>query len=63
MLTSDEKCALEALREDRPEENDFDGSDGFGFGLLDGSEALDISHVGGEFQELTREVLGDFWNE
>lgn len=63
MLTSNEKHTLEVLWEHCPEENDFDGGDGFGFGLLDESEALDISHAGGEFQELTCEVLGDFWNE
>ncbi|KAG1848953.1 hypothetical protein DFJ58DRAFT_717000 [Suillus subalutaceus] len=59
-----EKRALEALRERRPDDNDFEGADDhdFGFGLLDGSEMVDISHAGGEFHELTREVLGDFWN-
>lgn len=63
MLTSEEKRALKALWEHHPEETDFGGSDDFGFGLLDGSEIVDISHAGGEFHELTREVLGDFWNQ
>lgn len=30
--------------------------------VLDGSEPVDISHAGGEFHELTRELLGDFYN-
>ncbi|KAI6011450.1 hypothetical protein BKA83DRAFT_4467030 [Pisolithus microcarpus] len=29
--------------------------------VLDGTEQLDVSHAGGEFQELTSELLGDFW--
>ncbi|KAH7904942.1 hypothetical protein BJ138DRAFT_1118930 [Hygrophoropsis aurantiaca] len=29
--------------------------------VLAGSEALEISHGGGEFEELTRELRGDFW--
>ncbi|KAI6041993.1 hypothetical protein EDC04DRAFT_2878686 [Pisolithus marmoratus] len=29
--------------------------------VLDGMELLDVSHAGGEFQELTRGLLGDFW--
>ncbi|KAI6137148.1 hypothetical protein F5141DRAFT_1185925 [Pisolithus sp. B1] len=29
--------------------------------VLDGTESLDVSHTGGEFQELTRGLLGDFW--
>ncbi|KAH7904896.1 hypothetical protein BJ138DRAFT_1138426 [Hygrophoropsis aurantiaca] len=30
--------------------------------VLDGSEPLEISHGGGEFNELTRQLLGDFYN-
>ncbi|KIK16157.1 hypothetical protein PISMIDRAFT_113913 [Pisolithus microcarpus 441] len=29
--------------------------------VLDGTEQLDVSHAGGEFQELTSELLGEFW--
>ncbi|KAI6015478.1 hypothetical protein BKA83DRAFT_4465568 [Pisolithus microcarpus] len=29
--------------------------------VLDRMEQLDVSHAGGEFQELTSELLGDFW--
>ncbi|KAH7905207.1 hypothetical protein BJ138DRAFT_1018025 [Hygrophoropsis aurantiaca] len=29
--------------------------------VLDGSESLEISHGGGEFQELARQLMGDFW--
>ncbi|KAI6135980.1 hypothetical protein F5141DRAFT_1059245 [Pisolithus sp. B1] len=36
-------------------------SDRYGGMVLDGTEALNVSHAGGEFQELTRGLLGDFW--
>ncbi|KIO02918.1 hypothetical protein M404DRAFT_27534 [Pisolithus tinctorius Marx 270] len=29
--------------------------------VLDGTEPLDVSHAGGEFQELTSGLLGEFW--
>ena len=29
--------------------------------VLDGTESLEVSHAGGEFQELTSGLLGDFW--
>lgn len=29
--------------------------------ILDGSEALDISHAGGEFAELAKELNDDIW--
>ncbi|KAJ8585393.1 hypothetical protein M405DRAFT_865430 [Rhizopogon salebrosus TDB-379] len=64
VLTSEEKQVLEALREPHDVDgNNFSGDEDFGFGVLDGSEMVDISHAGGEFHELTREVLGDFWNQ
>jgi hypothetical protein len=64
VLTSEEKQVLEALREPHDADgNNFSGDEDFGFGVLDGSETVDISHAGGEFHELTREVLGDFWNQ
>ncbi|KAI5983701.1 hypothetical protein EDD15DRAFT_2201864 [Pisolithus albus] len=67
-MTVTERHALEALR-DPVLNNAADGhvgddyeSDGYGEMVLDGTEALDVSHAGGEFQELTRGLLGDFWN-
>ncbi|KAG0693899.1 hypothetical protein DFH29DRAFT_881108 [Suillus ampliporus] len=63
VLTSEEKRALEALQEPHVDDHDFGGNNNFGFGILDGSETVDISHAGGEFHELTQEVLGDFWNQ
>ncbi|KIK23214.1 hypothetical protein PISMIDRAFT_100765, partial [Pisolithus microcarpus 441] len=66
-MTVTERHALEALR-DPALNNAADGhvggdyeSDGYGEMVLDGTEALDVSHAGGEFQELTRGLLGDFW--
>lgn len=29
--------------------------------IMDGSEPLDVSHAGGEFEALTCEMKGDFW--
>ncbi|KAI6007027.1 hypothetical protein EDD15DRAFT_2383928 [Pisolithus albus] len=59
--------ALEALRDPAlndsinvPIDDDYE-SDGYGAMVLDGTEPLDVSHAGGEFQELTSELLGDFW--
>ncbi|KAG1791005.1 hypothetical protein EV424DRAFT_1549531, partial [Suillus variegatus] len=59
-LTADEKRALEALREQ--DDFDFETHDDPGMNVLDGSEPVDISHAGGEFHELTRELLGNFYN-
>ncbi|KAG1905547.1 uncharacterized protein F5891DRAFT_1183493 [Suillus fuscotomentosus] len=65
VLSAEEKRALEALRQSRNAsdfgECGFDGDDDFGANVLDGSEPIDISHVGGELQELTRKLVGDFW--
>ncbi|KAG2743934.1 hypothetical protein P692DRAFT_201722566, partial [Suillus brevipes Sb2] len=62
-LSAEEKRALEALRQSRTDvgEYGFDGDDDFGANVLDGSEPIDISHAGGELQELTRKLVGDFW--
>ncbi|KAI6141183.1 hypothetical protein BKA82DRAFT_4362281 [Pisolithus tinctorius] len=61
------KHALEALRD--PALNNSVGeaaddgyeSDEYGAMVLDGTEPLDVSHAGGEFQELTSGLLGEFW--
>ncbi|KAI5989484.1 hypothetical protein EDD15DRAFT_2171323 [Pisolithus albus] len=66
-MTVNERHALEALRDpalnDVADERigDDNESDGFGEMVLDGTEPLDVSHAGGEFQELTRGLLGNFW--
>ncbi|KAI6116970.1 hypothetical protein EDD17DRAFT_1477623 [Pisolithus thermaeus] len=66
-MTVTERHALEALREpalnnaaDEHVGDDYQ-SDGYGEMVLDGTEPLDVSHASGEFQELTRGLLGDFW--
>ncbi|KAI5996959.1 hypothetical protein EDD15DRAFT_2163188 [Pisolithus albus] len=66
-MTVNERHALEALRDpalnnaaDERIGDDYE-SDGYGEMVLDGTEPLDVSHAGGEFQELTRGLLGDFW--
>ncbi|KAI6018452.1 hypothetical protein BKA83DRAFT_4127671 [Pisolithus microcarpus] len=41
-------------------DNDHE-TDGYSAMVLDGTEQLDVSHAGGEFQELTSELLGEFW--
>jgi hypothetical protein len=63
-MTVDERRALEALRDDpNPLPNNFEEeSESFSFGdFWDGTESLPISHAGGEFSDLARDVLGDLW--
>ena len=65
-MTVTERCALEALQDpalnsvSEAVDNDYE-SDGYGAMVLDGTESLEVSHAGGEFQELTSGLLGDFW--
>ena len=66
-MTATERRVLEALQDpalNLVSEAVDDGyeSDGYGAMVLDGTESLDVSHAGGEFQELTSGLLGDFWN-
>ncbi|KAG1727459.1 uncharacterized protein EDB91DRAFT_1239526 [Suillus paluster] len=42
--------------------NGFNGDDDFGTSILDRSESIEISHAGGELHELTKQLIGDFWN-
>ncbi|KII92209.1 hypothetical protein PLICRDRAFT_102616 [Plicaturopsis crispa FD-325 SS-3] len=64
-MTADERRALEALR-DIPIAND-DGSHTFEDvnieDILDGSEPLNISHAGGEFEALTQELNSELWKK
>ncbi|KAG1844390.1 hypothetical protein F4604DRAFT_1884460 [Suillus subluteus] len=60
-MTPEEKCAHEALQE-RNWDDHFDDNGELSSSILDGSEPVDISHAGSEFFELTREMMGDFWN-
>jgi hypothetical protein len=57
-MSADERRALEALRE-LPMDDDS-GDEYFGDinldGILDGSQSLDISHAGGEFETLAQGV-------
>ncbi|KAH7923679.1 hypothetical protein BV22DRAFT_1105986 [Leucogyrophana mollusca] len=64
-MTADERRALKELC-DRASD-DFDDSTALYHSfsaedVLDGSEAIDISHGGGKFKELTKELMGDFWH-
>ena len=65
-MTVTERCVLEALRDpalnsvSEAVDDDYE-SDGYGAMVLDGTESLEVSHAGGEFQELTSGLLGDFW--
>lgn len=63
-MSLDERQVLEALKyidcpsvEDGAvwQDDDFDD-------VLTGTEPLPISHAGGEFADLVRDVLGDCWN-
>ena len=64
-MTVTERRALEALQDpalNSVSEAVGDGyeSDGYGTMVLDGTESLEVSHAGSEFQELTSRLLGDF---
>ncbi|KAG1736957.1 hypothetical protein EDB19DRAFT_1989115 [Suillus lakei] len=62
-MSLDERRALEALKEgNNTTILDWQDCDDFSFGdVCNGTEPLAISHAGGEFTDLAREVLGDFW--
>ncbi|KAG1796177.1 uncharacterized protein BJ212DRAFT_1450658 [Suillus subaureus] len=55
--------ALEALRDDPALHPSFnEGTDDFDFdNVWNGTEPLPISHTGGKFNDLTRDILGDTW--
>ena len=65
-MTVTERRALEALRDpalnsvSEAVDDDYE-SNGYGVMVLDRTESLEVSHAGGEFQELTSGLLGDFW--
>ena len=65
-MTVTERHVLEALRDpalnsvSEAVDDDYK-SDRYGAMVLDGTESLEVSHAGGEFQELTSRLLGDFW--
>ncbi|KAG2126569.1 uncharacterized protein EDB93DRAFT_1273720 [Suillus bovinus] len=50
------------MLQERNLDDHFDDNGDFGSSILDGFESVDISHAGGEFYELTREMMGNFWN-
>ncbi|KAG2053734.1 hypothetical protein BDR06DRAFT_982611 [Suillus hirtellus] len=59
-----EKHVLEVLQEHNDDNimfNGFIGDDNFGSSVLDRSESVNISHVGGELHELTRQLISAFW--
>jgi hypothetical protein len=58
-MIPDERRALEALRELPVDDSDEDYEDINLRNILDGSQPLDISHAGGEFQALARDVDRD----
>lgn len=52
-LSPDELASIQILRDDTPEEDaDWEMADGAFADVLDGHQALDISHEGGEFEAL-----------
>lgn len=62
-MTVDERRALEALRDDPALHPSFnEGTEDFDFDdVWNGTEPLPISHAGGEFNDLARDILGDTW--
>ena len=67
-MSTDERQALEALKDAQTSPN-IEGSpvwngdsEEFSFSdVWNGTEALPISHAGGEFTDLAKDVLGDLW--
>ena len=57
-----DKCALKALHDYYPTDAMNSVRHKFAVEVLDGTTPLEISHGGGEFHDLTRDLLGDFWN-
>ena len=57
-----DKRALEALHDHYPTDAMNSVGHEFAVEVLDGTTPLEISHGGGEFHDLTRDLLGDFWN-
>jgi len=65
-MTVTKRRALKALQDPAPNSvseavDDNYESDGYGVMVLDGTESIEVSHAGGEFEELTSGLLGDFW--
>lgn len=62
-MSLEERRTLEALKEDTNTIEDYqEDFDDMSFGdIWNGTESLAISHAGGEFTDLAREALGDFW--
>ncbi|KAG2157711.1 uncharacterized protein EDB93DRAFT_1101040 [Suillus bovinus] len=62
-MSLDECCALKALKEEKAATiEDWQEGCNYSFGnVWNGTESIAISHAGGEFTDLAREVLGDFW--
>lgn len=62
-MSIDERRALEALKDSSAFPTDVnEDSEDFAFGdVWDGSDALPISHAGGEFGDLARGVLKEVW--
>ncbi|KAG1817535.1 uncharacterized protein BJ212DRAFT_1299088 [Suillus subaureus] len=58
-----EHQTLNTLRNDTALPPGFDkDADEYSFGdVCNGTDSLPISHAGGEFNDLTRDVLGDVW--
>jgi hypothetical protein len=65
-MSAEERQRLEALADQRahlsPDAFDACDENVMDFeNILTGAHLIDISHAGGEFQDLAREIFGDFW--
>ncbi|KAG2350210.1 hypothetical protein BDR05DRAFT_993626 [Suillus weaverae] len=65
-MSPEEHRRLEALVQQQASNSAFDsmdyGDDSVDFNnILDGTHPIDISHVGGEFKDLAREIYRDLW--
>ncbi|KAG1777172.1 hypothetical protein EV702DRAFT_1045562 [Suillus placidus] len=65
-MSPEERRRLEALVQQQTGNSTFDsmdyGNDSADFdNILNGTHPIDISHAGGEFEDLAREIYGDLW--
>lgn len=64
-MSAEERQRLETLAEQRVHSDatmfDYDDNTAEFENVLTGAHPIDVSHAGGEFQDLAREIYGDFW--
>lgn len=60
-MSPEERRRLEVLVQQEAGNSGFDDDSVDFDNVLDGTHPIDISHAGGEFEDLAREIYGDLW--